>query len=312
MKQIFIACLLLLSACSSDENSSYQGYIEGEYTYLSSPFAGELKKLYVKSGQFISKDAPLFKLNPNPESYQLLQAKNELASAQSELDDLQKPKRAPEQQQIIAQIEQAKERLELLAIRFKRYQYLYKKQAVHKDKLDEIETVMQQQTHLINGLKAKLQLAQLPARIDKIIEAKAAVGSKRAKLQEITWQVKEKTVAAPANGFIFDTYYHPGEYVLAAKPVVSLLSPKNISIIFFVPANKVNQLAIGQTILFSPKKKFFKAKITYISPQVVYAPPLVYNRKNNDKLVFEVNAQPLADYALALHPGAPITIQLLK
>ena len=38
----------LLTACSKEATDSWQGYIEGEFVLLASPYAGQLQKLYVR------------------------------------------------------------------------------------------------------------------------------------------------------------------------------------------------------------------------------------------------------------------------
>jgi HlyD family secretion protein len=55
------------------------------------------------------------------------------------------------------------------------------------------------------------------------------------------------------------------------------------------------------------------ARISYLSPQPEYTPPILYNRENRAKLVFMIEAV-FNDPAGArdLHPGQPVDVALAK
>ncbi|HVT63459.1 MAG TPA: hypothetical protein VHD33_08245, partial [Legionellaceae bacterium] len=58
---IFIS--LFLCSCADNESAStFQGYVEGEFVYVSSPIGGRLDYLKVRRGQTIKEKAPLFAL----------------------------------------------------------------------------------------------------------------------------------------------------------------------------------------------------------------------------------------------------------
>ncbi len=52
------------------------------------------------------------------------------------------------------------------------------------------------------------------------------------------------------------------------------------------------------------------ARISYLSPQSEYTPPVLYNRDNRAKLVFMVEAVFSAADARDLHPGQPVDVAL--
>ena len=52
------------------------------------------------------------------------------------------------------------------------------------------------------------------------------------------------------------------------------------------------------------------AKITFLSPQVEYTPPVIYSNESRDKLVLMVIAKPSAEDAPHLHPGQPVEVEL--
>jgi len=52
------------------------------------------------------------------------------------------------------------------------------------------------------------------------------------------------------------------------------------------------------------------AKISYISPQPEFTPPVIYSNESRTKLVFLVEAEPSAQDAARLHPGQPLDVRL--
>jgi HlyD family secretion protein len=74
----------------------------------------------------------------------------------------------------------------------------------------------------------------------------------------------------------------------------------------------VGALSTGQVVLVTCDccKDRLTAKISYISPQAEYTPPVIYSKENRNKLVFLVEAFPAPEDAVKLHPGQPVDVQL--
>src|ERR1700722_18560858 len=102
---ITIALLCILAACSRENR--LQGYIEGEYIYLSSNYSGILKQLLITRGDLVKQGQLLFTLDREPEISELQQAQDQLAQAQQVLADLIAKQRSTILQGIVAQQKQA-------------------------------------------------------------------------------------------------------------------------------------------------------------------------------------------------------------
>ena len=50
---LIAAAACLLAGCEKPADNGWQGYIEGEFVLLASPYAGQLQKLYVRRGDAI-------------------------------------------------------------------------------------------------------------------------------------------------------------------------------------------------------------------------------------------------------------------
>src|SRR5947208_17178680 len=59
--------LLLIGSCSDPPKNRFQGYVEGEFVYVSSPLAGALESLEVRRGEQVKAGDPLFALDETPE-----------------------------------------------------------------------------------------------------------------------------------------------------------------------------------------------------------------------------------------------------
>ena len=314
MKLWFIVVIpfCLLVGCGQSDTRSYQGYVEAENIYLATPYSGTLKNLQVHRGECVKKGQLLFKLDDNPQAFQLQQAQAAMAQHSRILDDAILPKRALEIDILNWQVTHVEAQIDLALLRLKRYEILVKKHALDADALDAAKEHVQELLALKGERQDSLALAKLGARQQHINALKEVVKEAVAKIQEIKWQLKQKSVYAPDDGMVFDTYFRVGEFVTVDRPVLSLLTPNNIRLEFFVPVERLSQLKIGQSITYTCDKcsKGNKAIIRYISPEAEYIPPLVYSRENNDKLVFRIKAT-VQNPAL-LKPGQPIVITSLS
>lgn len=307
---LFFLIIMMITSCNGSDHQQFSGYVEGENIYLASPFYGVLQHLYVQRGQPVKKGALLFNLDPNPQQINIAQMQADLEQAKNTLVDLQKPRRLPEIAAIEAQIEQAKAQIKLAELRVDRFQKLYVRNASDRDTLDAAQANLQQQQELKKQYESNLTLAKLGSREDQIKAQVSAISSISEKLKEAQWELAQKTLYAPADGVIFDTYYNPGEFVIAQQSVLSLLTPENIRIEFFVPLGYLANIKLGQQITFDCEGCAINnpAVINYISPDAEYLPPLVYSRDNNSKLVFRIKAH--INNPLAFKPGQPVTVNL--
>lgn len=308
---VIVAIVLLLSACDKSHHHLVQGYIEGSPIYLASPYAGILKLKWIDRGVFVKKGQRLFKLDENPQAFTIQEVEAQRAQAEMTYHDLMKPKRPAEWDAIQAQIDQTDAQLVLAGLRVERMKQLYSKNAVDHDSVDvaiaNFNALQQQKKQY----QANLVLAQQGSRDDQIKAQQAQLRALTAKLRLAQWELAQKTIEAPRDGLVVDTYFSEGDFVPPQQPMASLLIAANTRVEFFLPAKQVSTIHLGQPIQFtcegchSPNQ----AVINYISPEVEYMPPLVYSRDNSDKLVFRIKAS--IDNPFDFKPGQPVMVDLL-
>ena len=86
----------LLSGCSQEPPDYWQGYVEGDYIYVSPAASGTLLERNVIRGDRVERGAPLFRLEQEREIAIREEARARLQGALASLEDLSKGKRSEE------------------------------------------------------------------------------------------------------------------------------------------------------------------------------------------------------------------------
>lgn len=274
-KLILLGVFFLLSSCK-DDNSVYNGYIDADMTYLSSNYAGRLTDLFVVRGQNVNKDQLLFKLEKADENFK------------AEMSRLT-------QNNLIAQRQAMMDTIHYNEINYRRTLQIRKQDAASQNDLDMAKKDLD---------VSKSQLAALDFQIK----------SSGVDTTDIEWQIARKENYATHQGIIFDTYFTKGEYVQAGQPVVSLITEKNIKVIFFVPENDLSKISLNDKIQLSSdgSPHLATGTIRYISNTAQYTPPIIYSREDRKNLVFRVEAGIDKPNLNQLHLGQPISLEFVR
>jgi HlyD family secretion protein len=290
-----VALLLAFAGCARHGPPAWQGYLEGEFVYVAAPLGGQLETLSVQKGAQVAAGAPLFALERSAE----LAAQHQAAAR---LADLGKGQRPTELAALGAHLAQARATAELSSRELARQEKLFADNASTANELDRARLTHEANLRAADQLAAELETAQLGSRPDVVEAAQAA-------LAQADWSVAQKSQSAPCAGLVFDTLYRAGEFVAAGSPVVALLPPENIKVRFFVPESDFATLRAGATVHVTVAgRNPLDARISYLSPQPEYTPPVLYNRDNREKLVFMAEAVFSAADARNLHPGQPVDV----
>ncbi|MBE0627495.1 MAG: HlyD family efflux transporter periplasmic adaptor subunit [Burkholderiales bacterium] len=307
------ALAMPLVGCDRQGDTSYQGYIEGEYIYLAAPLAGYLDTLHTVRGSRVAEGAEVFSVAAEPEQQGLREAEARQTAASEKLRNLSEPHRPPEVAAIEAQLRVAEAALQLSEKQLQQQQELAAKGFVSAAHLDEIRAARARDAAQVDA--ARQQLATYRATLGRRPEIRAAaadVDAARAQVAQSRWQVEKKLVAAPAAGEITETYYRRGEWVPAGQAVASLLPDHLRRIRFFVPETVIAGVHPGSTIEFSCDgcAARLRGTVDFVAAQAEYTPPVIYSRGSREKLVFRVEAVPEPEKAATLRPGLPVDVRL--
>ncbi|OWQ90312.1 hypothetical protein CDN99_13155 [Roseateles aquatilis] len=302
---------LLLSACGDDPPDAWSGYAEGDPVYVAAPVAGRLMELRVQRGDTIVAGAPLFSIDVELTRAARAEADARLAAARAEAADSTKGHRPDEIAVARAQLAQARSQSALADTELARQQQLIGQGFISASQLDDARTAAAAARQRVHELEASLRVSALPSRVDAQAAARANAEAASAALDQQRWLESQTRQTAPAAGLVNDTFYRVGEYVNAGQPVVSLLPPSQRKARFYVPEPALGSLRQGQAVRLSCDGcgAPIAARISYISPQPEYTPPVIYSNSQRSRLVFLVEARPDAADALRLHPGQPLEVR---
>jgi len=302
-----------IHGCARPDPTLVQGYVEGEFVYVSSPYAGALESLMVERGQQVKEGDGLFRLNGEPEQAAREEAERRLSQARATLEDAKKGKRPSEIEVVKAQLKQASIAVRLSEREFTRQETLSRVPGATSElELDRTRATRDQDRHRVSELQAELDTAQAGSRSDQIAAAEAEVRAREAALAKAAWEFSQKHQQAPKAGLVFETLYREGEWVAGGRPVVVLLPPQNIKVRAFVSQEMVGTLQPGQPVRVSVDgiAEPFVGTVNYISPKAEFTPPVIYSRESRSKLVFMVEARFDPSVSAKLHPGQPVDVRI--
>ncbi|WP_427312488.1 HlyD family secretion protein [Cupriavidus sp. H39] len=305
-----LAAVLLVAACGNARTDTWQGYVEGEFVSVASPFAGRLDTLSVQRGQQVGQGTALFALEADDERAARQQAADQLRAAEATLQDLKTGKRPVEVEVSRAQLAQALAQAQRSAAALRRDQRQYEIGGIAQAQLDESRAQASSDAARVRELQRDIDVARLPGRDAQQAAQAAQVAAARAALAQAEWKLSRKTVSATQAGLVYDVPYRLGEWVPAGSPVVRMLPPGNVKVRFYVPETVVGALRNGQPVQVrcdgcaAP----VAATISYVANEAEYTPPVIYSNETRRKLVFLVEARPSAADAPKLRPGQPVEV----
>ena len=318
MRRWLNACVIslvlgLFAGCSPAPSQRVQGYVEGEFVHVASPLAGQLDALSVQRGAQVKKGDPLFALESGMETAAREEAERKLAQAKATLEDVKKGRRPSELNSLDAQLGQARAALVLSEKEFERQEDLHRRGVSSAELFDRARATRDRDRQHVTQIEADLQTARLGSREDQVSAAEANMRALQAGVAQADWALSQKRQSAPLDGLVFDTLYQQGEWVAAGRPVIVLLPPANIKVRAFVQETRVGsvKLGAGVRVFVDGVGEPFSGKVSFISPQAEFTPPVIYSQESRGKLVFMIEIRFDATAAVKLHPGQPVDVELM-
>ena len=305
--------LVFLAGCSPAPSQRVQGYVEGEFVHVASPLAGQLDGLSVQRGAQVKRGDPLFALECGLETAAKEEAERKLAQAKATLEDVKKGRRPSELNSLDAQLGQARAALLLSEKEYERQEDLHRRGVSSAEAFDRARALRDQDRQRVAQLQADSQTARLGSREDQVAAADANVHALQAGVAQADWALSQKRQGAPQDALVFDTLYQQGEWIAAGRPVVVLLPPANIKVRAFVPETRIGaiKLGTGVRVFVDGVGEPFAGKVSFISPQAEFTPPVIYSRESRGKLAFMIEIRFDAAMAVKLHPGQPVDVELM-
>src|SRR5690606_34963309 len=82
----------------------------------------------------------------------------------------------------------------------------------------------------------------------QLAQAEATIQANKADMEHAQWDLQQKTLYAPVDALVFDTFYRIGERTIADQPIISLLAPADIKAVFYVPEKELGSMKLNDKI----------------------------------------------------------------
>lgn len=287
------------------------GYVEGQYVLIAPVDTATIETLNVARGDMITANQPLAQLERRDAEIAVASAVASLANAESELANLNQGRRPEEIAVVEAGLASALAQVAEAERILQRQSELLNRGISAQAEFDVASTNVLLANAKVEEFEADLAVANLPARPDVIKAAEAVVDQARAGLEQARWRLDKRTLSIGASGQVFDIIRNVGELAGPQAPVLSVLPEGAVKLRVYVPEPSLSHVSVGDIIRVNCDNcdELAQAKISYISDHPEFTPPVIYGRDSRQKLVFLVEAEPLAG-AAALVPGQIVDVSL--
>lgn len=292
-----------------DPTPVYNGYVEADYVYVASSVTGRIRTLSVAEGDAVTVGGFLFDMDAGQQRATLRAANARVAQAEANLRNLETGSRDAEIAVIRASLEEARAARALAETTLARTENLSGRGIVTQARVDSDRSALDQASAHVAQLEAQLEVAELPARGEQVIAARATLDAARAEAEVAAAQLDDMRTVAPITGRIEKVYYTVGEVASSGTPVVSILPPDALKVLFYLPETARAGFDIGETLALSCDgcADGIEAVITRMASDPQYTPPIIYSRDERHRMVFRAEAR-LAP-GTGLLPGQPVTLE---
>jgi HlyD family secretion protein len=293
-----------------DEPLAFQGYMEGNLVFMAAEEGGRIERLEIEAGDQVAEGQLLFALESSMQVAQRNEAEARWRQAEAQLENLRAAQQRPEQIAVLrAQEERARAQLQFSKNEFERQQMLFQRGISAKAQLDQTRSAFDRDTAALDEARRQIDAAQLAGRVGEIGGAEAAARAAEASFRQAETKLAKRRVSSPAAARVQDVYFRAGEVVNAGQPVLSLLPPANLKVRFYVPEPLLSTLSLGQVVAIACDScgDGFSAKISFMSREAEFTPPVIFSDKERAKLVFRIEARPTAEVRVPI--GLPVTVR---
>ena len=287
------------------------GYVEGEYVLMAPVETARIDRLTVKRGDHFAEGTTLVLMEEADALIAVRQAEASLQQARAQLANLKEGRRPEEIAVIEAGLASARAQAAEARRVVERQKSLLDRGIAPQSSFDQARTALDQAVALVDSQSANLAVARLAARPGEIEAAQAVVAQAEAALDNARWRLERRQLRAPFSGRVNDVIRRTGEVAGPAQPVISVLPDGAIRLRLYAPETRMADIHPG-TILSvhcDGCADGLEAKVSYIADGPEFTPPVIYSLENRQKLVYLIEARPLAETS-ALKPGQIVDVTI--
>ena len=294
-----------------DPGRLWNGYVEADYHYAAPLSPGRITSIPVQEGQKVEAGEVLMLLDDRAERAALAEAEARVAQAAANLQDLQTGKRKDEIDVIRASLDKAKAVQAQEKINFDRSETLLARNVISLSQWQSDRAALDAADAAVAELQAQLRVAELPARGAEREASEQLLKAAQAAQDSARIALDERQVRAPITGIIDEIFFQQGDVAATGAPSIAIYDPAVMKAIFFIPERERATVAVGQPLALTCDScpPGLSARVTRLSADPQFTPPIIYSREERNRLVFRAEA--ISDQPLSLLPGQPVTLEPL-
>jgi HlyD family secretion protein len=300
----------LFSACAPAAPLAV-GYVEGDFVLLAPIETAQVETVSVRRGDRVEAGKIVATLERGDAEIAVAEAEAGLARANAQLADLRLGKRPEEIAVLEAAVRSAKAQAEEAKRVLARAQDLFRRGIAPESQFDEASTRLELADAEVRQAEANLAVAGLAARAETIKAAEYQVNQAEAQLEQARWRLSKRMLEAPSPGRIDDVIRNAGDIAGPSAPVISMLPDGAVKLRVFVPEAQFSSIKVGALldVRCDGCPDGLTARVSYVSPDPEFTPPVIYSLETRQKLVYLVEARPEGE-ASPLQPGQIVDVSL--
>jgi HlyD family secretion protein len=195
--------------------------------------------------------------------------------------------------------------------RYDRASDLFKRGTGTQADYDTASATLETANAQVGQAEANLAVGGLPARAETIKAADNQVKQAQSALEQAEWRLSKRVLAAPSPGRVNDVIRNPGDTAGPTAPVISILPDGAVKLSVYIPESAFSSIKVGTLLAVHCDGcgEGVKARVSYVSPDPEFTPPVIYSLENRQKLVYLVEARPEGN-AGPLQPGQIVDVEL--
>jgi HlyD family secretion protein len=288
------------------------GNVDIRETDLAFNNSEHVDKLLVQEGDRVRKGQLLAILHRPRMQAEVVAMEARVAARKAALARLEVGSRPEEVGQARAKVAAARAKLTDAQVTFQRTQKLYKKQAVSKQALDDMQAGLDTARADLKVADEVLALVVEGPRMEDIDEARAMLRADEAQLALAQEVLKDTELYAPADGVIRNRILEPGDMASPQTPVFTLALTNPVWVRAYVPETALGKLAPGMSADVSTDSypdKAYPGWIGFISPTAEFTPKNVETPELRTRLVYQVRIY-VCNPQDELRLGMPATVSI--
>ena len=267
-----IGLLLLISCNETGKKSDAYGNFESREILVSAETQGKIVELDIEEGQELKAGEVIGAIDSSAFTTKKQQMQAQKRAKASKLDNIE------------AQIEVQKEKIENFKTEKKRIERLLEEEAATDKQYDDITGKLQVAKKQLQSVKT--QKKSVHSELDVI----------DAQIQEINENIEKCKIDNPTNGTVLEMYHEEGEFAMPGRTIYKLADLSKMDLRVYVSGAQLPHIEIGQEVdVFIDKNEKenqrLKGKVSWISSKAEFTPKIIQTKEERVNLVYAVKVR---------------------